>query len=165
MALRCSQPPGNRGRTALPESQEHKPFRRNSSDPNGGPSGKGMTRYRASKLTCQSRPSKEQCRPDTDFRSITRKENKDARQAALESPGPGNMSSRRNYGRKLRCGLPASNAFLAPEGSHGAIHATQLTNSFLQQSPRTFESQRRSSCTSPATKILRRNGCTCPAGR
>ena len=41
-----------------PEGHALKQFRRNYSDPNRGPTGKGTARYRASKLTCQACLSK-----------------------------------------------------------------------------------------------------------
>ena len=67
-----------------PEGQSLKQFRRNYSDPNRGPSGKGVAKYRALKLTCQACPSKVQCCPNMDFRSITREEHEDARQVARD---------------------------------------------------------------------------------
>ena len=65
-----------------PEGQELKQYRRNYSDPNRGPTGKGVAKYRALKLTCQDCPSKARCCPDMDFRSITREQHEDARQVA-----------------------------------------------------------------------------------
>jgi len=67
-----------------PEGHALKQFRRNYSDPNRGPTGKGVARYRALKLTCQTCPSKAKCCPNTDARKITREENEDARQVARE---------------------------------------------------------------------------------
>lgn len=67
-----------------PEGQALKQFRRNYSDPNRGPSGKGRTNYRALKLTCQTCPSKSKCCPNADARSITREEHEDARQIARD---------------------------------------------------------------------------------
>ena len=67
-----------------PEGQSLKQFRRNYSDPDRGPTGKGVAKYRALKLTCQACPSKAQCCPNMDFRSITREEYEDARQIARE---------------------------------------------------------------------------------
>ena len=67
-----------------PEGQELKQFRRNYSDPNRGPSGKGVAKYRALKLTCHACLSKAQCCPNMDFRSITREEHEDARQVARD---------------------------------------------------------------------------------
>ncbi|MDV7146028.1 IS1182 family transposase [Tropicimonas sp. TH_r6] len=67
-----------------PEGHALKQFRRNYSDPNRGPTGKGVTKYRALKLTCQSCPSKARCCPNADFRSITREEHEDARQTARD---------------------------------------------------------------------------------
>ena len=54
------------------------------SDPNRGPDGKGVAKYRALKLTCQACPSKAKCCPNADFRSITREEHEDARQVARD---------------------------------------------------------------------------------
>lgn len=67
-----------------PEGEALKQFRRNYSDPNRGPDGKGVAKYRGLKLTCQACPSKEKSGPNTDFRSITREEHEDARQVARD---------------------------------------------------------------------------------
>ncbi len=67
-----------------PEGQSLKQFRRNYSDPNLGPDGKGVAIYRALKMTCQACPSKAKCCPNADFRSITREEHEDARQVARD---------------------------------------------------------------------------------
>jgi transposase len=67
-----------------PEGEALKQFRRNYSDPNRGPSDKAVAKYRALKLACQSCPSKAQCCPNMDFRSITREEHEDARQIARD---------------------------------------------------------------------------------
>ena len=67
-----------------PEGHELKQFRRNYSDPNRGPTGKGVAKYRCLKHTCQACPSKVRCCPNLDFRSITREENEDARQVARD---------------------------------------------------------------------------------
>jgi len=67
-----------------PESQALKQFRRNYSDPNRGPSGKGVAKYQALKLTCQACPSKPKCCPNADARKITREEHEDARQVARD---------------------------------------------------------------------------------
>ena len=67
-----------------PEGHALKQFRRNYSDPNRGPTGNGVAKYRALKLTCQSCPSKARCCPNADFRSITREEHEDARQTARD---------------------------------------------------------------------------------
>jgi hypothetical protein len=67
-----------------PEGHELKQFRRNYSDPNRGPTGKGVAKYRGLKLTCQACPSKSRCCPNMEFRSITREENEDARQVARD---------------------------------------------------------------------------------
>jgi transposase len=67
-----------------PEGQTLKQFRRNYSDPNRGPTSEGRAKYRALKLTCQACPSKQQCCPNADARSITREEHEDARQAARD---------------------------------------------------------------------------------
>ena len=66
------------------EGQSLKQFRRNYSDPNRGPDGKGVAKYRTLKLTCQACPSKAKCCPNADFRSITREEHEDARQIARD---------------------------------------------------------------------------------
>jgi transposase len=65
-----------------PEGHALKQFRRNYSDPNRGPTGKGTARYRALKDVCQVCPSKQKCCPNADARKITREEHEDARQVA-----------------------------------------------------------------------------------
>ena len=65
-----------------PEGEPLKQFRRNYSDPNRGPTGKGVARYRALKETCQACPSKNKCCPKADARKITREEHEDARDIA-----------------------------------------------------------------------------------
>jgi len=67
-----------------PEGQSLKQFRRNDSDPGRGPTGKGVAKYRALKLICQTCPFKAQCFPNMDFRSITHDEHEDARQVARD---------------------------------------------------------------------------------
>jgi len=67
-----------------PEGHALKQFRRNYSDPNRGPTGKGTARYRALKKVCQVCPSKAKCCPNADARKITREEHEDARQAARD---------------------------------------------------------------------------------
>ena len=67
-----------------PEGHELKQFRRNYSDPNRGPTGKGTARYRALKEVCQACPSRGQCCPNADARKITREEHEDARQVARD---------------------------------------------------------------------------------
>jgi len=71
-------------RYICPEDQELKQFRRNYSDPNRGPTGKGVAKYRGLKNVCQACPSKTRCCPNMDFRSITREEHEDARQVARD---------------------------------------------------------------------------------
>ncbi len=65
-----------------PEGEALKQFRRNYSDPNRRPTGKGVAKYQALKLTCRSCPSKPKCCPNADARKITREEHEDARQVA-----------------------------------------------------------------------------------
>jgi len=67
-----------------PEGHALKQFRRNYSDPNRGPTGKGTARYRALKEICQACPSKAKCCPNADARKITREEHEDARQLARD---------------------------------------------------------------------------------
>ncbi|ASM72021.1 MAG: IS1182 family transposase [Roseibium album] len=67
-----------------PEGHALKQFRRNYSDPNRGPTGKGTARYRALKEVCQICPSKQKCCPNADARKITREEHEDARQVARD---------------------------------------------------------------------------------
>ena len=73
---------GENNQYICPEGEALKQFRRNYSDPNRGPTGKGVARYRALKNTCQTCPSKAKCCPNTDFRSITREEHEGARDIA-----------------------------------------------------------------------------------
>ena len=77
-------------RYICPEGHDLKQFRRNYSDPNRGPSGKGVAKYRALKMTCQNCPSKSKCCPNADFRAITREEHEDARQVARDLAKTGN---------------------------------------------------------------------------
>lgn len=65
-----------------PEGEALKQFRRNYSDPNRGPTGKGVAKYQALKNTCQACPSKPKCCPNADARKITREEHEDARDIA-----------------------------------------------------------------------------------
>lgn len=67
-----------------PEGHELKQFRRNYSDPNRGPTGKGTARYRALKELCQSYPAKANCCPNAEAHKITREEHEDAREVARE---------------------------------------------------------------------------------
>ncbi len=75
--------PGN-NQYICPEGEPFKQFRRNYSDPNRGPSGKGVAKYRALKHTCQACPSKMKCCPNADARKITREEHEEARQVARD---------------------------------------------------------------------------------
>ena len=65
-----------------PEGEPLKQFRRNYSDPNRGPSGKGVASYQALKHTCQACPSKMQCCPKAEAHKITREAHEDARDVA-----------------------------------------------------------------------------------
>ena len=65
-----------------PEGEALKQFRRNYSDPNRGPTGKGVAKYQALKHTCQACTSKMKCCPNADARKITREEHEDARDVA-----------------------------------------------------------------------------------
>ena len=67
-----------------PEGEALKQFRRKYSDPNRGPTGKGVAKYQALKHTCQACPSKQKCCPNADARKITREEHEDARQVARD---------------------------------------------------------------------------------
>jgi hypothetical protein len=67
-----------------PEGEPLKQFRRNYSDPNRKPTGKGVAKYQALKHTCQACPSKMRCCPKPDARKITREEHEDARQVARD---------------------------------------------------------------------------------
>ncbi len=65
-----------------PEGEALKQFRRNYSDLNRGPTGKGVAKYQALKHTCQACPSKPKCCPNADCRKITREEHENARDVA-----------------------------------------------------------------------------------
>ena len=67
-----------------PEGHALKQFRRNYSDPNRRPTGKGRARHRAMKLICQACLSKPKCCPNADARKITREEHVVARQVACD---------------------------------------------------------------------------------
>lgn len=56
-----------------PEGHEPRQFRRTYSDPNPGPTGKGVAKYRCLKPNCQGCPSEARCCPNMDVRSITRR--------------------------------------------------------------------------------------------
>ena len=71
-------------RYICPEGHALKQFRRNYSDPNRRPTGKGTARYRALKEVCQACPSKAKCCPNAEARKITREEHEDARQVARD---------------------------------------------------------------------------------
>ena len=79
-----------------PEGEALKQFRRNYSDPNRGPTGKGVAKYQALKLTCQACPSKQKCCPNADARKITREEREDARQMARD------IAKTRQYGISMK---------------------------------------------------------------
>ena len=76
-----------------PEGHELKQFRRNYSDANRSPTGKGTARYRALKEVCQACPSKAKCCPNADARKITREKHEDARRLLTTSPRPSNTRS------------------------------------------------------------------------
>ena len=67
-----------------PEGEPLMQSRRNYSDPNRKPTGKGVAKYQALKHTCQACPSKMKCCPKADARKITREEHEDARQVARD---------------------------------------------------------------------------------
>ena len=75
-----------------PEGHALKQFRRNYSDPNRGPTGKGTARYRALKEVCPACPSEARCCHNADARKITREEHEDARQVARD------IAKTRQYG-------------------------------------------------------------------
>ncbi len=84
-----------------PEGEALKQFRRNYSDPNRGPTSKGVAEYRALKLTCQSCPSKLKCCPNADFRSITHEEHEDARQVARDIAKTKQYAKSKNLRKKV----------------------------------------------------------------
>ena len=93
-----------------PEGEPLKQFRRNYSDPNRGPSGKGVAKYQALKHTCQACSSKMQCCPNADARKITREEHEDARQVA----------------RDIHC--PAVHVYMHERGQNQAIRHLDATS-------------------------------------
>ena len=86
-----------------PEGEALKQFRRNYSDPNRGPTGKGVARYQALKHTCQARPSKPKCCPR---QTAARSPVKNTKMRAIwpgPSPGRPNTRSSRSSERRSRC--------------------------------------------------------------
>ena len=67
-----------------PEGHSLKQFRRNYSELNRGPTGKGRAHYLALKEVCQACASKPKCCPNVDARKITREEHEDTRQVACD---------------------------------------------------------------------------------
>lgn len=67
-----------------PVGEALKQFRRNYSDPNRGPTGKGVAKYQGLKRTCRAYPSKMKCCPSAEIRKITRHQHEDARQIARD---------------------------------------------------------------------------------
>ncbi len=67
-----------------PKGHALKQFRRNYSDPNRGPTGKGTARYRALMEVCRACPSKAKCCPNADARKISLEEDEDARDVARD---------------------------------------------------------------------------------
>lgn len=66
------------------EGEALKQYRRNCSDPNRGPTDKGVAKCQALKLTCRACPSNPKCCPNADARKITREEHEVARQVARD---------------------------------------------------------------------------------
>jgi len=120
-----------------PEGQPLKQFRRNYSDSNRGPTGKGVAKYQALKHTCQACPSKMKCCPKADARKITREEHEDAGRPPVILPRPSSIRSRCGCERKSRCSSHTSNASLAWGGSDYVVHAAQMMNSCSPQPPKT----------------------------
>ncbi len=65
-----------------PDGEAPKQFRRNYSDPNRGPTGKGVAKYRALKHKCPACPSKMKCSPNADTCKTTREEHEGASDVA-----------------------------------------------------------------------------------
>ena len=120
-----------------PEGEPLKQFRRNYSDPNRGPSGKGVAKYQALKHTCQACPSKMKCCPNADARKITREEHEDAVRLPATLPKLNNTPSRCGYVKRSKCSSPTSNASWGWEGCDYVAHVAQMTNSSSPQPPKT----------------------------
>lgn len=114
-----------------------KQFRRNYSDPNRGPTGKGVAKYRALKHTCQACPSKPKCCSKAECRKVTREEHDDARDVARAIRKTAQYKISSKLRKKSRCSSPTSNAFLGWGGSDYGGLAAQTTNSSSLQPPRT----------------------------
>ena len=121
-----------------PEGHALKQFRRNYSDPNRGPTGRGTARYRALKEVCQACPSKAKCCPNADARKITREEHEDARQVARD------IAKTRQYDISMEAPEEGRDALRAPsnassgwDGSDCEAHAAQTMNSSSLPPPRT----------------------------
>ena len=119
------------------EGQSLKQFRRNYSDPNRGPDGKGVAKYRALKLTCQACPSKQNAAQMPTSAPSPAKNMKTPVKLPATLPKPNNMSSRCGSERRWKCSLPTSNAFSGWGGSDYVAHAAQMTNSSSPQLPKT----------------------------
>ncbi len=68
------------------EGESLKQFRRNYSDPNGDPTGKGVAKYQALKHTGQADQPKTKCCPKAVARKNTREEQEDAHNTAKTKP-------------------------------------------------------------------------------
>lgn len=137
-----------------PEGEPLKQFRRNYSDPNRGPDGKGVAKYRALKLTCKACPSKAKCCPNADFRSITREDYEDARQIARDIAKTKQYKISMRPERRWKCSSLTSNASSAWDGSDCVAHVAQMTNSCSPQPPKTSANSPRS--------FLHRSNCAKP---
>lgn len=120
-----------------PEGQELKQFRRNYSDPNRGPTGKGVAKYRGLKNVCQACPSKPRCCPNMEFRSITREEHEDARQIARDIAKTEQYDVSMRFRKKVEMLFAHPSAFSAWDVCDCAAHVAQTTNSFSPPPPRT----------------------------
>jgi len=120
-----------------PEGHALKQFRRNYSDPNRGPTGKGTAKYRALKPICQVCPSKPKCCPNADARSITREEHEDARQVARDLAKTDEYAIAMKLRKKVEMLFAPSNVFSAWVGFDCVARAVQMTNSYSPQPPRT----------------------------
>ncbi|SMP16486.1 hypothetical protein SAMN06265373_10357 [Shimia sagamensis] len=95
-----------------PEGEPLKQFRRNYSDPNRGPTGKGVARYRALKGTCQACTSKNNCCPKADAQDLPRRARRRQRCCPRHQKNTAVQELIQNCARKSKCSLRTSSASL-----------------------------------------------------
>jgi hypothetical protein len=115
-----------------PEGEALKQFRHNYSDPNRGPTGKGIAKYWALKHIYQDCPSKMKCCQNTDARQVARDISKTKQYVVSMKPRKKGGSERGS-----KCSSPTSNASSSWEGSDYEGHVAQMMNSSSPQQPKT----------------------------